>query len=482
MVPTGWILGWSRVRTARRGARVTMRHMPAATDALRSHLRGVVGGNHVLDEPGLRAPYETDWTRRWTGQARLVVRPGDTAEVAAVLRHCSAAGVPVVPQGGNTGLVGGGVPRGGEVVLSLTRLAGIDEVDASSGQVTVGAGATLAAVQAHARRAGWAVGVDLAARDSATIGGMVATNAGGVHVLRHGMMRANVAGAEAVLADGRVLGRLGGLLKDNTGYDLTGLLCGSEGTLAVVTRVRLRLVPRHDARVTALLGLPSLAAAVDLLPRLRHHVRALDAVEYLDGGALDLVRARAGLAAPLPARHAAYLVVEAAAGGDTPQDAVTAELAAALAGMEHVAVAVDRTDRDALWAYRERVTECVNAAGVPRKLDVTVPVADLPAFEPALRARLAEIAPSAALVLFGHLADGNLHVNLLGVQLDRDVDGAVYDLVAAFGGSISAEHGIGVAKRPWLHLTRSPTEITAMGAVKAAFDPAGILNPGVLLP
>ena len=223
-------------------------------DRLVTSLADVVGPGHVLVDPDLTASYETDWTGRFTGRAAAVVRPGTTAEVAAVMALLHGAGRPVVPQGGNTGLVGGGVPLHGEVVVSLRRLAAVEAVDVAAGQVTVGAGATLAAVDDAAAGVGLAVGVDLAARGSATIGGMVATNAGGLRMLRYGGMRAQTAGVEAVLADGRVLSHLGGLTKDNTGYDLAGLLAGSEGTLAVVTRVRLRLVPRLEHRTTGLLA------------------------------------------------------------------------------------------------------------------------------------------------------------------------------------------------------------------------------------
>jgi FAD/FMN-containing dehydrogenase len=243
--------------------------------SLTDRLREIVGERHCLTEPALRASYETDWTRRFNGEALAVVRPGTTDEVAAVLRACADAGVGVVPQGGNTGLVGGSVPRGGEVVLSTLRLNGIQDLDADGGEVTVGAGATLAAVQAAVRRAAWETGVDLGARDSATIGGMVATNAGGVNVLRHGPMRQQLLGFEAVRADGMVLRRLPGMQKDNTGYDLGGLLAGSEGTLAVITRVRLRLVPALVHRAVAVIGLADAVAAVAAAGRIR---RALGTV------------------------------------------------------------------------------------------------------------------------------------------------------------------------------------------------------------
>src|SRR3954470_22752710 len=248
--------------------RRTVRTMMAGM-ALPDSLRDAVGAQHVLVDGDLKKSYETDWTGRFTGSACAVVRPASTDEVVAVVRACAASGAAIVTQGGNTGLVGGGVPAGGEVLLSLLRLSELGDVDVAAAQVTVGAGATLSAVQGHARRLGLDVGVDLAARDSATIGGLVATNAGGLHVLRHGSMRAQVAGAEAVLADGTVVSRLAGLAKDNTGYDLVSLLCGSEGTLGIVTKVRLRLVPQLPHRAVALVALPSAAAAVALLPGLR---------------------------------------------------------------------------------------------------------------------------------------------------------------------------------------------------------------------
>src|SRR5687767_3355002 len=281
-----------------------------STDALVTALREVVGERHCLTDPALRASYETDWTRRFHGAARAVVRPASTDEVAAILRACTAAGAGVVPQGGNTGLVGGSVPRGGEVVLSLLRLSEVEAVDAEAGEVTVGAGATLAAVQAAARAAGWDVGVDLGARDSATIGGMVATNAGGVNVLRHGPMRRQTAGFEAVLADGTVLSRLPGMPKDNTGYDLVGLLAGSEGTLAVITRVRLRLVPRLARRAVGVIGLDTAADAVSTAAHLRRALASLMALELFTDAGLELVMRHASVAPPF-ARRPIYLLVEA---------------------------------------------------------------------------------------------------------------------------------------------------------------------------
>jgi FAD/FMN-containing dehydrogenase len=445
--------------------------------ALLDSLRDAVGAAHVLVDTELKRSYETDWTGRFMGEACAVVRPGTSDEVVELVRVCAAAGVPIVVQGGNTGLVGGGVPAGGEVLLSLTRLAAVGDVDVLAGQVTVGAGATLAAVQHHVREQGLDVGVDLAARDSATIGGLVATNAGGLHVLRYGSMRAQVVGAEAVLADGAVVSRLGGLAKDNTGYDLVSLLCGSEGTLGIVTKVRLRLVPQLRARAVALLALPSVQAAVDLLPTLRRDLPDLAAAELFLAAGLSLVRAHTGLAAPFAAEHPAYLLLECAAPTD-PSDQLVAAVAA-LPEVLDATVATDAAGQRALWAYREQHTEAISAAGVPVKLDVAVPVGSLPA----LVDGLAAVTGGGRLIVFGHVNEGNLHVNVLdGGDRAEQVTDDVLRLVTELGGTISSEHGVGRAKVPWLGLSRSPAEIAAMQAVKRALDPQGLLNPGVLLP
>ena len=444
-------------------------------DALRDALAAVVGDAHVLSEPGVRAGFERDWTGRFGGEARHVVRPAGTEEVAGVLRACRDAGAAVVPQGGNTGLVGGGVPRGGEVLVSLTRLDELEDVDVVAAQVTAGAGATLEALQRHARAAGLAFAVDHGARGAATVGGMVATNAGGVHVVRHGTMRAQVVGLEAVLADGSVLRRLTGLIKDNAGYDLPSLLVGSEGTLAIVTRARLRLVPHLGERATALFAVASVAAALELFTALRARVASLEAAELMLDDGLALVEEEGFGASPFARRHPAYLLVECAARTDPME-----ELAEAVDALEvpDVAVASDATQRAALWACREGHPEAINQRGVPHKLDVSLPLGAIPAFLEELRARVRE-----ETIVFGHVGDGNLHVNVLDLEpADETVDSAVLELVAEHGGSVSAEHGIGVAKARWLSLTRSPEEIAAMRAIKRALDPDELLNPGVLLP
>ena len=445
-------------------------------------LRTAVGPHHVLTDADLTAGFSVDWTGRFRGSTAAVVRPGSTAEVAAVVRACGAAGVPLVPQGGNTGMVGGGVPLGGELVLSLTRLDHLGEVDVAAAQVTAGAGVTLARLQQHVDRHGLAFGVDLAPRDSCTVGGMMATNAGGINVVRYGTMRAQVMGVEAVLGDGSVVSHLGGLPKDNTGYDLAGLLTGSEGTLGVITAARLRLVPRLDHRVTAGLGFRDIAAAIDAVTHLRATLPSLHAVELMLEDGVALVAADLGVEPPPALRSPAALLVEVAA----PTDPLE-ELASAVADLDLAAepvVAATPEQRRRLWQLREGFADAINRLGPPVKLDVSVPIGRIADFV----ASLPEVLPRGLeVVVFGHLGDGNLHVNVTGVPpaddaLARAVEEAVLRAVVDRGGSISAEHGIGTAKARYLSMGRSPAEIAAFRAIKHALDPLGILNPGAVLP
>jgi FAD/FMN-containing dehydrogenase len=451
-------------------------------DAFVTSARDALGEAAVLTDPALTEGYSVDWTRRWRRAARAVVRPATTDQVAALVLAARAHGVAVVPQGGNTGLVGGSVPRtGAEVVLSLRRFDDLGPVDVLAGQLTVGAGVTLAALQAHAATAGLAFGVDTGARDSATIGGMIATNAGGVHVVRHGPMRAQVVGVEAVLGTGGVVSRLGGLVKDNTGYDLAQLLCGSEGTLAVVTGARLRLVADEPHVVVALLALTGVGDAVSLAADLRNEVAEVRALEVMEGESMRVVAAHLGSDPPVAPEAAAFLLVEAAGRADpTPALATSIGHHAASAP---VAVGVERAERERLWRWREAHPEAAAALGVVLKFDVTLPAAAIAEFCARVSARLASGWPAATTLLYGHVGDGNIHVNVVGPDPDDDaVDAAVLDLVVELGGSISAEHGIGVAKRSWLARDRSAEEVAAMRAIKHALDPDGIMNPGVLLP
>jgi FAD/FMN-containing dehydrogenase len=425
-------------------------------------LADVVGREHVLVDPETRAGYERDWTGRFGGPSAFVVRPGSTEEVSSVLLACAERSVPVIPQGGNTGLVGGGVPGKHDsradrshwpsppAIISLSRISTLEPVDTASSQVTAGAGVTLAALQAAAASAGLAFAVDLAARDSATVGGMVATNAGGLHVMRHGAMRSQVLGLEAVLADGRVISRLDGLVKDNTGYDLSQLLVGSEGTLAVVTAARLRLVPAMHEQVVALLGFPGTEEALVALALLRRRADGLQAAELFYDDGLELVCSHAGIPRPLVHRWGAYLLVECASMND-PADGLLEALESLDLPDDATALATDAPSRARLWAYRELHSETVSSKGVPHKLDVTLPQGRLARFEAAVREVVERAAPRSTLVLFGHAGDGNLHVNVVGPDPDDEsVDDAILRLVISMGGSISAEHGIGRAKsKPW---------------------------------
>ena len=448
---------------------------------LPARLREVVGPGAVLDDPEVLAGYVTDWTGRFTGTAAAVVRPGSTEEVAAVVELCRRLGVALVPQGGNTGLVGGSVPTGGEVVLSLRRLNAIIRVDGVGGQVTAGAGATVAEVEAAARAAGWSYAVDLASRGSATVGGTIATNAGGLRVIRYGDTRRQLVGVEAVLGTGAVVSHLGGLRKDNTGYHLPGLLCGSEGTLGIVTAATLDLVPLADRRAVALLAFDGVHAAMDAIGPLRRGLPSLTAAELFFDDGLALVCETTGLPRPFGRRHGAYLLLEAA----DPVDPM-ADLAAAIASVARIAdtaVADDSARAAGLWRYREAHTEAINTLGAPHKLDVTLPRDALGEFVDRVRGAVATVDPLARVWLFGHAADGNVHVNVTGVDPgDELVDDAVLRLTARMGGSISAEHGIGIAKRRWLRLNRTDAEIETFRAIKRALDPDSVLNPRVLIP
>ena len=347
------------------------------------------------------------------------------------------------------------------------------------GDGRVGAGATLAELQKHARAAGFDFGIDFAARHGATIGGMIATNAGGVRLIRYGPMRAQIVGIEAVTASGEVLRRLPGILKDNTGYHLPSLLAGSEGTLAVVTRARLRLIPQLVRRATALLGLADIDAVLAVVARLRRRLLSLEAAEVFYDDGLQLVLDHGRDPPPFAQRHPRYLLLECAAHADPTDD-----LAAALADAPEVGDAVlatDQTARERLWRLREGHPEAINARGVPHKLDVSVPIGRLAEFERRVRHVAAAADRDSRTILFGHVGDGNFHVNVLGPAPDDDaVDDAILRLVVELGGSISAEHGIGVAKTRWLVANRGAADVGAMRAIKRALDPQGLLNPGVL--
>ncbi|MDO9484796.1 MAG: FAD-binding oxidoreductase [Actinomycetota bacterium] len=446
------------------------------TAALLAQLSAVVGADHLLADPDRVASYCTDWTRAFTGECLAVIRPASTAELSQVLALCSAAGQTVQIQGGNTGLVGGSVPASGEasppLIVSTLRLDRVDPVDHLTGQLTAQAGAVLSAVQQVAREAGWLYGVDLAARDSATIGGTVATNAGGTQVIAYGMTRAQLVGIEAVLADGTVISHLGGLLKDNTGFDLAALLCGSEGTLAVVTAVRVRLHRPHRRTSLAMVGCESYDQALELMSRARSQ-SDLVAAESIDAVGMQLAASELGLASPLMKSWPLVALIEVADGGDASGLPLTEE--------QDAVVALEPGEQERLWAYRERQAEAYASLGLVHKLDISVPLDQMQRVMTDLHSILAVASEVTCFGFFGHLADGNIHVEFIGPESTQAaLQRAILERVAASAGSISAEHGIGRLKADYFSLSRSEAEIDAMLAIKSAWDPTGLLNSGVL--
>ena len=444
-------------------------------------LGDIVGARDVITDSDQRSGYEVDWTGRFRGSTPAVVRPADTEQVAAIIALCRREGVAIVAQGGNTGLVAGGVPMAGELVLSLRRMNAVGDVDVNARQITVGAGATLAAVRDAAAAAGLAYAIDLGARDSATIGGNIATNAGGLNLIRYGGTREQLVGVEAVLGTGQTISHLGGLIKDNTGYHMPSLLCGSEGTLGIITAARLRLVARHDHRVTALLAFDDVRDAVEAVRHLRTHLDALESAELVLDAGVRLVCDAFDVRPPFAEPHPVYVLIDVADSHDPTDEVATA--VSALTTMRDAAVATDGAQRAVLWRYREDHTLALNTLGKPHKLDVTLPIDRLAEFIDTVPDVVQGVAPHGRTWLFGHVGDGNIHVNISGVDADDESgDDAVLAYVASLGGSISAEHGIGTAKKRWLHLSRSTEEIDAMRAIKRALDPDNILNPNALLP
>jgi len=461
-------------------------------------LAAIVGERHVLRAPDDVAPYLVDQRDRYRGRAVAVVRPGSTDEVARLVQACAAHAVPLVPQGGNTGMCGGATPdtRGNAVLLSLGRLAAVRAVDAENATMTVEAGVPLGRVQEAAAAHGLLFPLSLASEGTCTIGGNLSTNAGGTAVLRFGNARELCLGLEVVLADGRIWNGLRGLRKDNTGYDLKQLFIGAEGTLGIITAAVLKLFPAPRARVTALAGLRDVPCAIALLRLARGMLGdRLVGFELMSEVALTLSqRHHPGSADPLPG-HRWYALLQA---DDTAADAPLATLMEATlaeaAARDHLADAVIAQSQEQaarLWALRENVSEAQRREGPNIKHDISLPVSAVPSFLAASEQALSGAFPGARLVVFGHLGDGNLHYNLAtppGVDAHAFMDHApavnriVHDLVTSMGGSISAEHGIGQLKRDELPRYKPAVEIELMQRIKHALDPRDLLNPGKVLP
>jgi FAD/FMN-containing dehydrogenase len=463
--------------------------------ALLDSLRAVVGAGHVLTDENDVAPYVTDWRGRYSGPALAIVRPGDTPQVAEVVRLCAQAGVAIVPQGGNTGLCGGATPTCGEVVVCLTRLNRLRGIDVANNTITVDAGCTLSAVQDAAAGADRLFPLSLAAEGSATIGGNLATNAGGVQVLRYGNARELCLGLEVVLPDGRIWNGLRGLRKDNTGYDLKHLFIGAEGTLGLITAAVLKLYSRPRSVATAWVGVPTPSAAVALLTRLRERIGGrATAFELVSRPSLDLVLKNIPHSRdPLPGQSPWQVLIELSDTMDSDLDAALQEvLVAAIEAGEasDAALAHSEEQAQAFWRLRENISEAQKIEGVSIKHDISLPVSRIPEFIERCDAALAVAFPGLRIVCFGHLGDGNLHYNqskaaaqdnAAFIAQSEAVNRVVHDLVAALDGSISAEHGLGQLKREEILRYKSEIEMDVMRAVKKALDPAGLMNPGKVL-
>ena len=465
--------------------------------ALLDTLRGLVGAPHVLSDGDLSA-YTLDWRRRWQGRPLAVVKPGSTAEVSAVVRACAAAGTSLVPQGGNTGLVGGGVPdaSGTQILLSTTRLNRVRAIDAANLTLTAEAGCVLQAVQEAAAAQGLLFPLSLAAEGSCTIGGNLATNAGGTQVLRFGNAREQCLGLEVVTPEGEVWHGLSGLRKDNTGYDLRDLFVGSEGTLGIITAATLKLSPRPAATMTALAACDSLEHCVALLRLARARLDAgLTGFEVMGRFALELVEKHfPALPRPLPAAPWTVLLELADPEGAAPARArLEAALGEALEGglIGDAVVAESLAQARALWHLRESIPLAQAEEGLNIKHDISLPVSAIPAFCAATDAALRAAIPGVRLVNFGHLGDGNLHYNVqcpaegdakaFLAEREDEVNRIVYDAVAAYGGSFSAEHGVGQLKRHEMDARKSPVALALMRRIKRALDPQGLMNPGRVL-
>lgn len=469
--------------------------------AARAAFAAVVGDAHVLTQADAMAPHLREWRDLYRGDAVAVVKPGTTAEVAAVVRAARAQGLAIVPQGGNTGLVGGQIPLGparGErpaIVLCLSRMTRLRALDPLANTLVIEAGATLHAAQAAAEGADRLFPLSLASEGSCTIGGNVATNAGGTAVLAYGNMRDLVLGLEVVLADGRVWSRLSGLRKDNSGYDLTPLFLGSEGTLGIVTAAMLTLFPRPRARATAIGAIPDPAAALALLEAARQTgAGTVTACELMPRFGIDLVLKHApGTRDPLPAPSPWYVLLELSSPRAEDLDTALAgvlETAMAAGTVTDATLAASLDQRAAFWRLREAMSEVQKREGGSIKHDVSVPLAALPDFlreaEEAVRAFLPEARP----LPFGHAGDGNIHFNVSQPEgADREdflarwdaMNAVVHAVVRRHGGSVAAEHGVGRLKRGLLAESADPVALDMMRAVKRALDPEGLLNPGAVL-
>ena len=446
-------------------------------------------GHSIMSGDGVGERYSVDFTAENPLRPQAVVRPSSTEEVSRVLKTCFEQGQAVVVQGGMTGLAGGATPQAGELALSLERLSGIEELDSAAMTITAWAGTPLQTVQEAAADAGFHLPLDFGARGSCHIGGAIATNAGGNQVIRFGMTRNLVLGLEAVLADGTIISSLNKMLKNNAGYDLKQLFVGTEGTLGVITRAVLRLYPKLESTCTALCAVRSFDPAVSLLRELQGKLGgAVSAYEVMWSPYFDRVIEHSdSLRSPFDSDYPIYALVEAE-GSDQETDSRRFEevLAAALeAGLiDDAAIAQSEKDRQAFWSIRDGVAEITADLTPYASLDVSMDIAEMAGFLDEFDTELKQALPNAINLVFGHIGDNNLHL-FVSTRREGDLKTIFdigYRLTGAHGGSVSAEHGIGVLKRDYLHLSRSPEELELMRRLKQALDPRGILNPGRVIP
>ncbi|MGJ4951363.1 FAD-binding oxidoreductase [Bradyrhizobium sp. HKCCYLS20291] len=468
--------------------------LPPLSPELIAQFTAIVGERQALTAEADVAPYVTEERNLFHGRSPLVLRPGSTAEVAAICKLASAHRIALVPQGGNTGLVGGQTPHNGEVVVSLKRMDKIRDVDTASNTMIAEAGVVLQVAQQKAAEVDRLFPLSLGAEGSCTIGGNLSTNAGGTAALAYGVAREMALGVEVVLADGRVLNALSKLKKDNTGYDLRNLFIGAEGTLGIITAASLKLFPKPRAIETAFVGLKSPEDALKLLAIAQAEAAGnLTSFELIAHIALDFsIRNAAGNRAPLAGQHPWFVLMELSSSRDDARATLETILEQGLEDgiVDDAAIADSLAQRMAFWKLREDISAAQKPEGGSIKHDISVPVAAVPAFIAEANAAVVKLMPGARPVPFGHLGDGNIHYNVsqpIGANTAdflarwHEVNAVVFEIVLRMGGSISAEHGIGVLKRDELPDVKDPTAIALMRAIKAQFDPLGIMNPGKVL-
>src|ERR1700744_2120593 len=473
---------------------IVQSNTPPLSPELIAKFRAIVGDKYAVTDPADIAPYTTEERDLFHGRSPLVLRPGATAEVAAICKLANAHRIALVPQGGNTGLVGGQTPHNGEVVISMRRMDKIRDVDTASNTMTCEAGVILQIAQQRAASVDRLFPLSLGAEGSCTIGGNLSTNAGGTTALAYGVAREMALGVEVVLADGRVMNLLSKLKKDNTGYDLRNLFIGAEGTLGIITAATLKLFPKPRAVETAFVGLKSPAAALKLRSISQAEAAAtLTSFELLSELAVDFsVRHGIDVRDPLESKHPWYVLMELSSPRDDARDTLEAILAKGLEDgiIDDAVIAANLSQRQAFWKLRDEMSAAQKPEGGSIKHDISVPVAAVPAFIEEANAAVVKLIPGSRPVPFGHLGDGNIHYNIsqpVGANTAdflarwHEVNAVVFEIVLRMGGSISAEHGIGVLKRDELPEVKDKVAIELMRSIKAMLDPLGIMNPGKVL-